>query len=173
MTFKFQSTFPSRGTTRRFGAAPGRLYISIHVPLAGNDPSASRRIYLLNYFNPRSPRGERHMGDYAVHNFRAFQSTFPSRGTTKDIERWGIRKGISIHVPLAGNDRPDSSDTPVIPYFNPRSPRGERLLCPPGLLVPAFHFNPRSPRGERPRRSRRPSGTSPFQSTFPSRGTTR
>ena len=36
------------------------------------------------------------------------------------------------------------------PYFNPRSPRGERQLPLLAVLLLICYFNPRSPRGERP-----------------------
>ena len=123
------------------------------------------------YFNPRSPCGERrgeHVGQHRqVH--------------------------ISIHAPLAGNDRQAEVSEHGHEYFNPRSPCGERrgITCD---WAHASDFNPRSPCGERRSRRRRPcSGryfnprspcgerltvmvSSPvaclFQSTLPLRGTT-
>ena len=55
-------------------------------------------------FNPRSPRGERLEMFENVAYLLAFQSTFPSRGTTLDFLRQHGVLSISIHVPLAGND---------------------------------------------------------------------
>ena len=53
-----------------------------------------------------------------------------------------------------------------MPYFNPRSPCGERLQPPRKLRIHQTHFNPRSPCGERRRRlSHLPLRTG-FQSTL-------
>ena len=80
--------------------------------------------------------------------------------------------GISIHAPLAGSDRVKVIFPFVKRHFNPRSPRGERLLFPSGYSPPG-HFNPRSPRGERPERRRaQVTEKQKFQSTLPSRGAT-
>ena len=55
-----------------------------------------------------------------------FQSTLPLRGATDRVERAPSSPVISIHAPLAGSDF--NVHTPVLkhPYFNPRSPCGER-----------------------------------------------
>ena len=134
---RFQSTFPSRGTTSQAVAVFCLMLISIHVPLAGNDNGDY--FWVRNYgisihvplagndfqpliiendavdFNPRSPRGERREYDMNEPEHELFQSTFPSRGTTVC--------GKTI-VLLSGD-------------FNPRSPRGER------------QYQPRQPRGRR------------------------
>ena len=146
----FQSTFPSRGTTYPFFPAVQLIDISIHVPLAGND---------LSFSAPQT-------------GTKKFQSTFPSRGTTCSHTAGLPPQNISIHVPLAGNDGRKNSLFAQRENFNPRSPRGER----PDFFVLVSsreYFNPRSPRGERPSAYVTKSGMSEFQSTFPSRGTTR
>ena len=56
--------------------------ISIHVPLAGNDLIISFLLWYWSNFNPRSPRGERHLDLDLIFGENRFQSTFPSRGTT-------------------------------------------------------------------------------------------
>ena len=56
--------------------------ISIHVPLAGDDPA---------FVSP-------------LHDRDIFLSTSPLRGTTKPIGDSESRITISIHVPLAGDD---------------------------------------------------------------------
>ena len=79
------------------------------------------------YFNPRSPRGERHNDD-------------------KQVIKLSI---ISIHALREESDmvmgKPVGKQRP---NFNPRSPRGER---PGGNIFDnvEINFNPRSPRGER------------------------
>ena len=55
---------------------------------------------------------------------------------------------ISIHAPLTGSDKQFRSHIPERPYFNPRSPYGERPSGTPSESICAY-FNPRSPYGER------------------------
>ena len=78
------------------------------------------------HFNPRPPRGER-----------------------LAIAESGRRGTISIHVPLAGNDRTNRRTYRVRSHFNPRPPRGERRIAFSRIFCPRL-----------------------FQSTSPSRGTT-
>ena len=78
-----------------------------------------------------------------------FQSTFPLRGATTRRDKTADAEKISIHVPLAGSDKP---------------------LDPPA--PPTRNFNPRSPCGERPDSHTVTASGSIFQSTFPLRGAT-
>ena len=55
---------------------------------------------------------------------------------------------ISTHAPRTGSDSSCSGRAPVLIYFNPRSPHGERR-APMSILEPDSYFNPRSPHGER------------------------
>ena len=64
------------------------------------------------HFNPRSPRGERHL--------RAERAEHTSK--------------ISIHAPRVGSDSHRAFQIPCPGHFNPRSPRGERLAVVAGLL---------------------------------------
>ena len=57
--------------------------------------------------------------------------------------------GISIHAPRGGSDSLLCYIGGLCTYFNPRSPRGERLLTALGEVKLIGYFNPRSPRGER------------------------
>ena len=54
----FQSTLPVRGATRCFSRVQ-RVIISIHAPRAGSDECADIHRIRREYFNPRSPGGER------------------------------------------------------------------------------------------------------------------
>ena len=55
---------------------------------------------------------------------------------------------ISTHAPRAGSDAACCVARSINPYFNPRSPCGERrLYC--RFLQAVWNFNPRSPCGER------------------------
>ncbi len=142
--------FPVRGATRH--AEQQRLQrISIHAPREGSDSPDKSKSPERNYFNPRSPRGERQ-----------------DLGKLIKTDR-----GISIHAPREGSDDPKLLLVGHIVNFNPRSPRGERLplafhpLKQGHITIHApregsdgsmssygpssnGYFNPRSPRGERP-----------------------
>ena len=59
-----------------------------------------------------------------------------------------IPKIISIHAPRTGSDQSASTFQSVQPYFNPRSPHGERPSRKWSYGKPV-NFNPRSPHGER------------------------
>ena len=169
--------------------------ISIHAPREGSDASPARAICLKRYFNPRSPRGERHAnGDL-------------SSGLSN----------ISIHAPREGSDELIEKITTEEQNFNPRSPRGERrtknrsnsYFCEFQSTLPArgatiarcdgrpivwaisihapregsdekekhigvdiCYFNPRSPRGERQPGWCYNGSEAEFQSTLPARGAT-
>ena len=146
-------------------------------------------------FNPRSPCGERHVapfeGDVEEVQFQStlpvwgattltthnratgqFQSTLPVWGATNDAEVGGAVEGrISIHAPRVGSDMRTETSSTNTPYFNPRSPCGERLRAPI-LRRLSSYFNPRSPCGERRPRPSTPSLPRSFQSTLPVWGAT-
>ena len=105
--FQFQSTLPVRGATRgKVGAEVARKFQST-LPVRG----ATRMMILLSveedYFNPRSPCGERR-----IHYF---------------TER--LYRTISIHAPRAGSDGYPVYQPEPAYHFNPRSPCGERLVA--------------------------------------------
>ena len=148
------------------------------------------------YFNPRPPRGGRpgrqnhttRKDDISIHALReegdqhrlrcrrrtaAFQST-PSVGkATGQAQDPGTRQAISIrNLHMEGDYRQADCLRRGIHDFNPRPPRGERLLGLVGLVGASCisihalreegdckaecgawqtpYFNPRPPRGERP-----------------------
>ena len=123
----FQSTPP------RMGSDPPHFYSNNDImefqstlPAWGATSAASRTVSAQDYFNPRSPHGERLV-------------KIPSLSAICII---------SIHAPRMGSDmrRRNTSASPI--HFNPRSPHGER----PNKLVQEkdiYNFNPRSPHGER------------------------
>ena len=78
---------------------------------------------------------------------------------------------ISIHAPREGSDQRTVGRSLWSTHFNPRSPRGERLL-PSNTGGFSRDFNPRSPRGERPTDGWALLVEHPFQSTLPARGAT-
>ena len=132
---RFQSTLPMRGATCWPGVSRYRGVISIHAPHAGSDWINPTMATYSPYFNPRSPCGERP----TLHSTRTrparFQSTLPMRGATcwPGVSRY--RGVISIHAPHAGSDWINPTMATYSPYFNPRSPCGERLhiYTPPGV----------------------------------------
>ena len=56
---KFQSTFPLQGTTHSIATQRSVRFISIHVPIAGNDEKSINYHHTFFYFNPRSHCRER------------------------------------------------------------------------------------------------------------------
>ena len=125
--FGFQSTCPARGTTHLKTNLKGNLEISIHVPREGHDvDTAKRRVELvaISIHVPREGHDRKIICD--VRQRYRFQSTCPARGTTLSFA-----PGLSF-----------SAD------FNPRAPRGARLLAR-SYDVTFLNFNPRAPRGAR------------------------
>ena len=99
---------PRVGSDRREHRKPPRDAISIHAPRVGSDPIKSPTALTADYFNPRSPCGER-----------------PPPGP-----QWSPAGSISIHAPRVGSDYIIISVLSKGANFNPRSPCGER---PPAL----------------------------------------
>ena len=126
MPIRFQSTLPAWGATS----------------------SAVRTQFGVEYFNPRSPRGERRRSPIAV--LTALDISIHAPRVGSDIAAMALLQGqcISIHAPRVGSDAIASAIALAANYFNPRSPRGERQLRNVGG-IDARNFNPRSPRGER------------------------
>ena len=123
--------------------------ISIHVPLAGDDyffPIGGNEV--INFY-PRPPCGGRPVGPRDDDSTHRFLSTSPLRGTTCVSCRMKISIEISIHVPLAGDDR-----------------RGEKILHSQN------NFYPRPPCGGRPIKQPSANDAALFLSTSPLRGTT-
>ena len=101
-------------------------------------------------FNPRSPRGERRTNSFAailcmVISIHALREESDFR-VALHFAPW--RLSISIHALREESDFPTCTPWVFPQYFNPRSPRGERLFY--NLFSGCIrYFNPRSPRGER------------------------
>jgi len=108
---EFQSARPARGATFVLGRVRWIGQVSIRAPRAGRDLSASPANGTISGFNPRAPRGARHLSDLFAAEHAEFQSARPARGAT----------GASP-CGATGTCR-----------FNPRAPRGARLMLPGGL----------------------------------------
>ena len=57
---RFQSTLPARGATQTQMKVVLYTCISIHAPRTGSDDAEPAERRTRQYFNPRSPHGERH-----------------------------------------------------------------------------------------------------------------
>ena len=124
--------------------------ISTHAPREGSDGWLSYDNRYIRYFNPRSPRGERHQFRQREMWVRPFQPTLPARGAT-----------------LAAR-----SFSRFARYFNPRSPRGERLIDAHTETVDAL-FQPTLPaRGATLVTLLLSAFVLRFQPTLPARGAT-
>ena len=101
---QFQSTLPGWGATRRQSHFITEDIISIHAPRMGSDVSDAERKGLEQYFNPRSPDGERHSLGRLGFGVDYFNPRSP------DGERLHVKRGldfgrtISIHAPRMGSD---------------------------------------------------------------------
>ena len=167
---RFQSTLPARGAT---ADDDGHLLdgrISIHAPRTGSDafPCPASRAYsnfnprsphgerltLLDClkqpknFNPRSPHGERRIQDSDYADSEQISIHAPRTGSDQPFRKQPMHQHISIHAPRTGSDFRIQCPSSLPPYFNPRSPHGERRCFSVGAAA-LSHFNPRSPHGER------------------------
>ena len=147
----FQSTLPARGaTTPQRGLRRRLAYFNPRSP-HGERPKfnlhAARNIV---YFNPRSPHGERRVRKRHHVSLMHISIHAPRTGSDPLFGGFSNHFCISIHAPRTGSDQQSASAfQSVQPYFNPRSPHGERH-------VSLMHKH----------------GVQIFQSTLPARGAT-
>ena len=168
--------------------------ISIHAPREGCD--------ICMLFFPIAPLifQSTHPARGATSNWkrigiaRKFQSTHPARGATAKSWLPPTYQGISIHAPREGCDLDVSAGDRLVDDFNPRTPRGVRLMPVQDIrrgdvisihapregcdfVVPILnpfkgYFNPRTPRGVRHVDTLGIDSSMAFQSTHPARGAT-
>ena len=151
----FQSTLPARGATKCRQNAGKMQKFQSTLPARGATVTATRRNHFRQYFNPRSPHGERPDGNFvycivcefqstlpargatggafSTSFIKAFQSTLPARGATFDNVTVVLPLSISIHAPRTGSDSQFAPPCQMGRHFNPRSPHGERRLPPTPL----------------------------------------
>ena len=120
----FQSTLPAGGATDFVNPCFADVLISIHAPRGGSDNRNLSLILTLTYFNPRSPRGERHLRarpmrggfnfnprsprgerrkvDWILEIFVTFQSTLPAGGATIDCWRVPDPSAFQSTLPAGG-----------------------------------------------------------------------
>ena len=128
------------------------LNISIHAPRVGSDHGIYEFVSPDADFNPRSPRGERPGAVVGIHAVVRISIHAPRVGSDSCRSRRACIPRISIHAPRVGSDAKAeflmqhakiSIHAPRVGSdqmrhtlkhfqkdFNPRSPRGERLVRP-------------------------------------------
>ena len=109
--FAFLSTLPARGATVDFLSLFRRVGISIHAPREGSDAPPGWLVLIRTVFLSTLPARGATYTKGILRQTQAFLSTLPARGATEH----------------------QTKHRRTIPYFYPRSPRGER---PPDLLPP-------------------------------------
>ena len=168
----FLSTSPLRGTTidPLCDQIQEELFLSTS-PLRGTTWWRCRSCPPPCHFYPRPPCGGRRFAFAELGADIVFLSTSPLRGTTPGFGHVGNISCISIHVPLAGDDRWRSRSYPRTHDFYPRPPCGGRLL-PRGSCASRPYFYPRPPCGGRLAGFTVVDMTLKFLSTSPLRGTT-
>ena len=78
------------------------LFISIHAPRGGSDVAKNTHRAFMNYFNPRSPWGERPHW-FSLHlNVSIFQSTLPGGGATKITQQNASVQLFQSTLPVGG-----------------------------------------------------------------------
>ena len=102
--------------------------ISTHAPHTGSDHMGAPCGDAKGDFNPRSPHGERHTPSFLLMPVLSISTHAPHTGSdTLAAGTAMTADGISTHAPHTGSDgRPLDPFAGRPPYFNPRSPHGER-----------------------------------------------
>ena len=123
--------------------------ISIHAPRTGSDTMCFTPPRRAGHFNPRSPHGERRLGENLTADSVTFQSTLPARGATDPEQSSQVYSKFQSTLPARGATK--------------------RHLFP-SCREPISIHAPRT--GSDTRRSRPQSRARLFQSTLPARGAT-
>ena len=105
--------------------------ISIHVPLAGHDERVPQGTLFFFYFNPRAPCGARRQPQNRLQTSIQISIHVPLAGHDPNPHPQSARARISIHVPLAGHDGPACAHHLLHSDFNPRAPCGARRCSLP------------------------------------------
>ena len=108
----FQSTLPARGATKSSGSKTAHSRISIHAPREGSDGCVP---FLA------------HSQGISIHA--------PREGSDNAVVALLVGGNISIHAPREGSDGQVVQRLHLLADFNPRSPRGERLLFTLTILM--------------------------------------
>ena len=124
----FQPTLPARGATPTFHST--LILTNYFNPRSPHGERRKRRGHhaaMQKDFNPRSPHGERPMIRWTRRKMREnFNPRSPHGERQKLAINWYYETKISTHAPRTGSDRPVPPGPRQAGYFNPRSPHGER-----------------------------------------------
>ena len=128
--WRFQSTLPVRGATSSYlGKSCLDLEFQSTLPVRGATVQRQGDGAVGEYFNPRSPCGERRRTRRCQRSTARISIHAPRAGSdrTRRCQRSTAR--ISIHAPVRGATALGAACHAPAGDFNPRSPCGERL-CP-------------------------------------------
>ena len=128
MIYKFQSTLPARGATRKRGSSAAASTFQSTLPARGATGRGKSGILYHLDFNPRSPHGERLARPNRKFRLRDFNPRSPHGERPNLHQLSNLFSGISIHAPRTGSDETEARFCASPPYFNPRSPHGERRV---------------------------------------------
>ena len=169
----FQSTLPARGATGFVDHTPEINQISIHAPRTGSDRGQNSVQHEANYFNPRSPHGERLNLRKLIFTFPFISIHAPRTGSDDFVDSLLMQCGISIHAPRTGSDVSPAPIPASAPLFQSTLPaRGATLAC--NFCGIACHISIHAPRtGSDGECLGAEILDSQFQSTLPARGATR
>ena len=150
MIMGFQSTHPARGATfSLIHHCLCRIYFNPRTP-RGVRLVLRSVICSFSDFNPRTPRGVRPVRQFSTQRKAVFQSTHPARGATlDDFARTCVLMEFQSTHPARGATHFAFCRRQWALNFNPRTPRGVRLLI--GIFPVIWRI---------------------FQSTHPARGAT-
>ena len=146
---RFQPTLPARGATLGGVQYSRENVFQPTLPARGATVPASSAVSTTNYFNPRSPHGER-----------------PSGWLT-----WMVAMANFNPRSPHGERRPSLCTAFRAADFNPRSPHGERQLLQ-GKGYQLLIFQPTLPARGATKGRKRPRKRRKFQPTLPARGAT-
>ena len=145
--FAFQSTLPAREATGKTATQDAAIIISIHASRGGSDMASTVVTGRHCDFNPRFPRGKRHLLRPSQHGGKKFQSTLLAREATSvgviDSDYYGFQSTLP-----AGEATRQRRRKLRWQYFNPRFPRGKRHSQKFFVVIHRY-FNPRFPRRKR------------------------
>ena len=127
----------------------GHVAFQSTLPVGGATICCCCCVVFATDFNPRSPWGERPSSHYHVRNAVIFQSTLPVGGATNSRPQHCAKDVFQSTLPVGGATRPDD-DIPVLEDISIHAPRGGSDASYPCRRLTAPYFNPRSPWGERP-----------------------
>ena len=125
--------------------------ISIHAPRTGSD-NRRRRAYdrRKQYFNPRSPHGERLLPPAPAARLLPISIHAPRTGSDAFCDFSPVQARISIHAPRTGSDAHAGMLHVIGWIFQSTLPARGATVRAMKKYREKEDFNPRSPHGERP-----------------------